>query len=384
MADLPTVEPIRPGERILALDVLRGFAMLGVLIAYCLWNLGTAPPETFSRIDKALDEVAGFVIDGKFYTILAFLFGLGFSIQLDRTPSDAAVVPIYRRRLAALALIGLAHAFLLRNGDILLPYALTGFLLIPFRRSSDSVLFTGAGIALLIPYIAEMTWQASGLPLPQRPHLENAPYLVENAAWVRYWYETALFSWPTNLTLFLFGLYAGRRRLLARLSADPRKLAAIALAGLLVGAVFYLVRSQLLESGSGEPAQRAMAGLLFTFHCWGMSSAYVAVLLLLLRVRGGAKALSPLAAIGRLALTNYLLQPVVIVPLCLTFGWFNRFTPTKSLLLALAVFTLIQLPFSILWLRRFQFGPAEWLWRRMTYGRTIPLKAAAAADYAPV
>jgi len=123
--------------------------------------------------------------------------------------------------------------------------------------------------------------------------------------------------------------------------------------------------------------------MLFTFHCWGMSSAYVAALLLLLRVPGGAKALSPLAAIGRLALTNYLLQPVVIVPLCLIFGWFNRFTPTKSLLLALAVFALIQLPFSLLWLRRFQFGPAEWVWRRMTYGRTIPLKLAA-ADYAPV
>jgi len=383
MADLPTVEPIRPGERILALDVLRGFAMLGVLIAYCLWNLGTAPPESFSRTDKALDEVAGFVIDGKFYTILAFLFGLGFSIQLDRTPGDASVVPVYCRRLAALALIGLAHAFLLRNGDILLPYALTGFLLIPFRRTSDSLLFIGAGVALLVPYIAEMIWQASGLPFPQRPHLEGAPYLVENAAWVRYWYETALFSWPTNLTLFLIGLYAGRRRLLTGLSADPHKLAAMALAGLLAGTIFYLVRSQLLESGSGGPVQRATAGMLFTFHCWGMSSAYVAALLLLLRVPGGAKALLPLAAIGRLALTNYLLQPVVIVPLCLIFGWFNRFTPTNSLLLALAVFALIQLPFSLLWLRRFQFGPAEWVWRRMTYGRTIPLQLAA-ADYAPV
>lgn len=383
MADLPAIEPIRPGERILALDVLRGFAMLGVLIAYCLWNLGTAPTESFSRTDKALDEVAGFLIDGKFYTILAFLFGLGFSIQLDRTPDDATVVPVYRRRLAALAVIGLAHALLLRNGDILLPYALTGFLLIPFRRSRYPVLFAAAGIALLFPHIAAMIWQATGLPFPQRPHLENAPYLVENAAWVRYWYETALFSWPTNLTLFLIGLYAGRRRLLARLSADPRKLAATALAGLLAGTIFYLVRSQLLESGSGESLQRAMAGLLFTFHCWGMSSAYVAALLLLLKVPVGAKSLSPLAAIGRMALTNYLLQPVVIVPLCLMFGWFDRFTPTKSLLLALAVFALIQLPFSILWLRRFQFGPAEWLWRSLTYGRAIPLKTGA-ADYAPV
>ena len=106
MGDLPKAEPIRPDERILALDVLRGFAMFGVLIAYCLWNLGTAPPETYSQLDVRLNEIAGFVVDGKFYTILAFLFGLGFSIQLDRATDDATAVRTYARRLAALAGVG--------------------------------------------------------------------------------------------------------------------------------------------------------------------------------------------------------------------------------------------------------------------------------------
>ncbi|MFL6724435.1 MAG: DUF418 domain-containing protein, partial [Sphingomicrobium sp.] len=323
--------------------------------------------------------IAGFVIDGKFYTILAFLFGLGFSIQLDRATDDAAAVRTYARRLAALTAIGLAHALLLRNGDILLPYAVTGFLLIPLRRASNAMLFIVAGIALLFPYAANIGWQESGFALPQRPHLQAAPYLIENAAWVGYWLQTAAFNWPTNLTLFVMGLYAGRRGLLPALAADRRRLISIALLGLLAGGLLYLLQRQSLV----EPLHPAFPGLLFTFHCWAMSSAYVAILLLALQIPGGAKALRPLAAIGRLALTNYLLQAAIIVPLCLAFGWFDRFKPTSALALAMLLFFLVQIPFSLMWLRRFQFGPAEWIWRRLTYGR-MPISRQSAADYAPV
>ena len=83
--------------------------------------------------------------------------------------------------------------------------------------------------------------------------------------------------------------------------------------------------------------------------------------------------LAPLAAVGRLALTNYLMQAALIVPVCLVFGLFDRFTPTAGLLLAFGMFGLVQLPFSLFWSRRFRFGPAEWLWRLLTYGRLPPL-----------
>src|SRR4051812_1822338 len=124
MAVSAAPQPTAPGERILALDVLRGFAMFGVLIAYCMWSLGTAPEESYSAFDKGLDQALSFTVDGKFYTTLATLFGLGFSLQLGRASSDKAAARLYRRRLAVLAAIGLIHALLLRNGDILLPYAL--------------------------------------------------------------------------------------------------------------------------------------------------------------------------------------------------------------------------------------------------------------------
>ena len=113
-----------------------------------------------------------------------------------------------------------------------------------------------------------------------------------------------------------------------------------------------------------------------------MSSAYVATLLLALRTSAGERILMPLSAIGRMALTNYLSQAAIIVPLCLAFGWFDHFTPTRSLALALALFLLVQLPFSLFWLRHFEFGPAEWFWRLLTYGRVPQLKRAIAVERA--
>ena len=382
MALSPAERPIAPAERILALDVLRGFAMFGVLLAYCMWSLGTAPEEQWTSLDLALAKFVGFAIDGKFYTILAFLFGLGFSIQLGRAADDRSAVELYCRRLSFLAGIGLAHALLFRNGDILLPYALTGFLLVPFRRASDRTLLIAAVAVLLLSCAVPAIWLASGLPVAERPQLRDEPYLIENATWVRYWYRTALFSWPLNLALFLLGFLAGRRQLLVEPAGNRRKLLAIAAVGLIAGSSLFAAQ-QMLADEVRTPIVRSFGLLLFTLHCWAMSSAYVATLLLALQTRAGQSLLSLLGAVGRMALTNYLLQALLIVPLCLAFGWFDRFTPTTSLMLALGVFILVQLPFSLLWLRKYQFGPAEWFWRRLSYGRAPSLKSTP-VDYAPI
>jgi uncharacterized protein len=362
-------------ERILALDVLRGFAMAGVLVAYCMWSLGTAPEESWSTLDRWIGSAVGFLVDGKFYTILASLFGLGFSIQVGRASDDAVAVETFCRRLAILAGIGLAHALLLRNGDILLPYALTGFLLIPFRRASDRTLIVSALAILLANAAIRAFWTDLGFASLQRPELQNASYLAENVAWVRYWYSTALFTWPTNLAMFLLGYCAGRARLLQRLADRPRTLLSILAIGFAVGTGLHLARTALLHGADPSPLVGSIAWLLFTFHCWGMSSAYVAALLLALQRKMGAAALSPLAAIGRLALTNYLLQAAIAVPVCLAFGLFDRFTPVTSLMLAAAIFA-VELDFSLFWAARFQFGPAEWVWRLLTYQRLPPLRLA--------
>ena len=359
-----------PGERIVALDVLRGFAMFGVLIAYCVWNLGTLPSDRYGPLDRTLEQALAFAVDGKFYTILAFLFGLGFQLQLGHW-DDQQAMRLYLRRLAVLAGIGLVHGALLRNGDILLPYALTGFLLAPFRHASNRVVLFAAFLMLLYPLVAYAVWEAAALPIPQRPETEGMSHLPGNLAWLGYWYRTAILEWPANLTLFLLGFHAGRSRIIARLSARPDLAWRILLAGALAGAVLFLTRDGLLREAPlrGWPGLQAFAGrLLFTFHAWALAAAYGAALLLALRPPRTGFWSEPLAAVGRMALTNYLLQAALIVPICIAFDLFDRFSPSRGLLLALPVF-LLQLAFSKAWLERFEFGPAEWLWRLLTYGR---------------
>ena len=361
--------PTLPGERIVALDLLRGFAMFGVLVAYCLWSLGTAPEATFTPLDRGVDAVAGFLVDHKAYTLLAFLFGLGFHLQLSRSPaSDAEAAHLYRRRLFVLMAIGLVHAVLLRNGDILLPYAIAGLLLVPFRRARDGVVLAAALLLLLWPAAVQALWQASGAALPQRPQTTGMALLPSNLAWLRYWYATAPIYWPLNLSLMLLGLLAGRRHLILKIAGD-RTLAWRIVAAGLAGALLFRLASGLPDEAALSPLARQEATrLLYIFHAWSLAAAYAALLLLALRTPAGARLLQPLAAVGRMALTNYLLQAILIVPLSVAFDLFDHYTPSGALALALGLFAL-QLPFSVYWLKRFDFGPAEWLWRRLTYGR---------------
>jgi uncharacterized protein len=374
-----TLQPVQAGEREPALDVLRGFALFGVLIAYALWNLGSPAEETYGPIDRALNWALLVLVDTKAYTIFAFLFGLGFSIQLTRARErGAGVVPIYYRRLLALLIIGLAHALLLRNGDILVPYAVMGFFLLLFRNASNKVLALGAIIGLLFPYLARGVWELTSIPFPQRPDTEGMGYFASNYAWVRYWYATAITYWPASLPMFLCGLYAGRLRFFEDIAACRRALRRVLVAGLCVGAVSFFSRRLLFLINPGWAPSfwgRLVVGLLWTAHSWGLAAFYASSLLLLWQRRSWQRWLAPLGAAGRMALTNYLLQSVLIVPVCIAFGLFDRITPSLGLLLALSVW-MIQVPASVWWLKRYRFGPAEWAWRSLTYRSLQPMRAA--------
>ncbi|MBD0373106.1 MAG: DUF418 domain-containing protein [Pyrinomonadaceae bacterium] len=371
------LQPVRPGERIVALDVLRGFALFGVLLAFALWNQGSPPSETYSRVDYILDRVLAALVDTKAYTLFAALFGLGFSIQFMRARERGiSIVPVYCRRLLALLLIGLVHALFLRNGDILVPYAVTGFLLLPFRNASNKALAAGAIAGLLYPYLAQSAWKLTGLPFPQRPETEGASYFASNFAWVRYWYSTSIASWPASLPMFLFGLYMGRLRFFENIAARRRSLRLALISGLSLGVLAYAGRELLLIKWADSAlsfGQRLSLGLLWSVHAWGLACFYASSLLLLWQRHSWQQLLAPLAAVGRMALTNYLLQAVFIIPVCIVFNLFDKVTPSLGLLLALPVW-LIQLPASVWWLKRFRFGPAEWVWRSLTYGRPQPMR----------
>jgi uncharacterized protein len=375
----PTLEPVLPGERVVELDVIRGFALFGVLLAYTVWNLGGPPEATWSAVDRIGNRVLAFAVDSKAFSLFTFLFGLGFAIQLSRAQArGASVAPVYSRRLIALFGIGLLHALLLRNGDVLVPYAVLGFALLAARNASGRTLVVLAVASFLYPYLARAAGEAAGFPFVERPETEGMGHLEANLLWLRYWYANAIVDWPGMLPLFFLGLHFGRRPLRDSVGRPAPVLRRVLVAGLVLTAIAFTARELLLTTWSGaplSPARRMTLGFLWTVHAWSLAAAYAASLVLLFRKPSARRVLAPVGSVGRMALTNYLLQAVLIVPACIVFGLYDRVTPTLGVLLALAV-AAVQIPASVWWLGRFRFGPVEWIWRSLTYGRAQPMRIA--------
>jgi uncharacterized protein len=360
--------PLPPSERLPLLDVLRGVAILGVLTSYTLWNLGTAPEEQWSRLDRTIDWLGDVLVDGKFITLFAFMFGVGTSQQWRRiTAGGRSPVPIYLRRIAFLLVAGLLHGALLRDGDILAPYAITGLFLLPFRAAPRRVLIASACILLLLPYVFEIGLEAARVSMPVRP----GP-VAGNLAWMRYWYLTnPLFSWPRVLALMVLGVLADRTGTLSRLAKDSA-FARRVFATALTGAVIARLGVELLQSRlQGMPLAAMPRVPMYAAHhvaAWLLAAAYAAGFALLCQRPGWIDRLHWLRAEGRMAFTNYILQAALVVPICLAFGLFDTVRPTLGLALALGVGA-TQVVFSVWWLKRHPFGPMEWAWRRVTYGR---------------
>jgi uncharacterized protein len=180
--------------------------------------------------------------------------------------------------------------------------------------------------------------------------------------------------------MFLFGLHMGRRRFFENIAAHRRELQRALVVGLIIGALAYVSRGLLLTMRANSApffAQHLTLRLLWSAHAWGLAAFYASFLLLLIQRRSWQQRLAPLGAVGRMALTNYILQAVIIVPVCIGFNLFDKVTPSLGVILALAVWS-VQVPASVWWLRRFRFGPAEWIWRSLTYGRPQPMRVAEA------
>jgi uncharacterized protein len=367
--------PVQPDERIFALDALRGFALFGVLIAYTMWSLGNASPESFTSSERVINEVLLALVSGKFLTLFAFLFGLGFSIQVFRAERrNVSVVPIYVRRLLVLIAFGLLHALFLRSGDILVNYAVTGFVLLLFRNASNRTVVIAAVSSFFVPLLLSLVRPWIGLEFSPMPDATGMGRIAKNYALMKFFYPRLLYSgWAAYLGLFLFGLYIGRKRIFENVGENRRLLWTVLVAGLLIGAPLHFAFAPFQKFSAavtGETSKLLMrtVGIVFSnLHAIGLASFYASSILLLLQGPAWRRLFSPLAAVGRMAFTNYLLQAIIIVPICLYFGLFDTFTPTTSLLLATGVFA-FHVPFSILWLKFFNLGPFEWVWRAFTYG----------------
>lgn len=426
------VGPVK--KRYVILDALRGFALLGIIMAnfpeFSLWTFQT--PEALELLpapafDRALHFLLYVFVDGKFYTIFSILFGIGFSIIIgnimqrsplgpDGRPQTRRGFLIFYRRMTVLALIGLCHLLLIWSGDILLLYALMGMLLPLFWNCSDRSLLRWAAFFLLLPIGIEVIRALLGFSLAELPYRlwwdtcarygiteENFGTWLRDAdtyrgmnqflmqgAWERLWEFVEGNRYFKVLGLFLIGMYIGRRRLYAAITPSSHNVSGnpgfsgdssniisllrhIARWGSGIGLPLSIVYAW--SATNGHPLGNIVHSLLYTFSVYPLGLAYIAGFALLFRRTIKAPFWKMLAYPGRMALTNYLSQSVcgIILFYGVGFGLGANVSLLTTEMLALCVF-LAQIFISALWLHFFQFGPLEWIWRILTYGRYIPLQ----------
>jgi uncharacterized protein len=394
------------GERIEVIDALRGFALAGVLFANLFSfsgffllseEQGVALPG--GAVNGIVAMLANVFVNGKFITIFSLLFGLGFGIQLSRARARGIdVVPTYARRLLVLLVIGLAHKFLLWGGDILTLYALLGFGLLAVRGWSDrQLLFIGLILVLAALPIDALLKIVTGAPLVGWPTGWDTAMLAAMAGGsyrevLRLSAEFEIYRhvhdgipYVGYLGVFLIGYWTARKRLLHDVAANRPTLRRVSRWGLVVGLIATagtVVGLAALSGGDSEtpsplPWWMPLVGLAWSMAFLGLAGAYASGFALLFQRPRWQRVLNLFSPVGRMALTNYLLQTVAGLWLFYGFmpgpGWSGKVGPVGLVPILIVVFG-AQIAFSTWWLRRYRFGPVEWVWRSLTYGRLQPLR----------
>lgn len=399
--------PVGRAERIVSLDVLRGFALLGILVvnvvSFSMISATYLNPTAQGELSGANYWVwllTHVLVDTKFMSIFSMLFGAGIVLMAERAEAAGrSGMGLHFRRMFWLMLFGLLHAHLLWYGDILFLYGVCGFVVYWFRRRRPAFLLiaafaflgVGTGISLLsgwsMPYwpdeqLAEITmdWEPSpavieaelaayrGDWLQQMAHRVPAAIEFETLILLVWGFWRAGGMMLLGMALFKMGVFSDQR--------SRRSYLLWGAAAFLIGvpAILYGVRQNV--AANWEARYSFFFGPLYNY--WAsilVSLGYVGLVMLVCR-SGTAKAVQRvLAAVGQTALSNYLFQTII----CTTvfyghgLGWFGTVERVGQLGIVIAVWTL-QLVVSPIWIRHFRFGPFEWLWRTLSYLRLQPMR----------
>lgn len=378
------------GERIMSLDIIRGFAILGIFLVNMLSfhsPILYLDPLTWwdSPLDQGIYKVINVLAEGSFYPLFAMLFGYGLVILRERTLArglNFRVVAI--RRLTVLLVIGIIHAFLIWHGDILITYALIGFLfLLLLSASSKVMLITGALLAIIpnLFFSLLMTVAVSIVPEQELVVYSNSITDGEQAAHV---YAEGSFveitaqrfkDWfavnnPLNFIIlvimvlppFLIGGGAAKLKLMERV----KKLRKPLTVGFSIFLVFGLFLKLLPYIFTYNLATQYVA---YSFGGPMLAIGYALGIALLSESRW-RKPLAIFAPVGKMSLSNYLFQSIIATLIFYSYGlgFFGKVSALWGTALAFAVYGL-QIILSRLWMKHHLYGPAEWIWRTATYGK---------------
>jgi uncharacterized protein len=366
---LGTSEPLAGADRLAAIDILRGIALFGVMAINLVFEFRVSifleflsPDRTAAPLDLMVGRVLDQAIQLKAFALFSLLFGVGLAIQFDRLPANRRAVLLLRRLVVLLA-IGLVHLTLIWNGDILTEYALAGLVVQPFLFGPRwlvgisslaflSFYLSGYLFRLVPPFdkfwIAQHVIEATrvygtgGLSEILSFQLAELAAIAPLHVWI----------FPRTLALFLLGAFVWRTGVLQRASEHI---------SLIVGAGLVAL---VLTIGASE--WLATVTLALAYACFIIAAASTPL---------GARLLGWAAPLGRMAFTNYLMQSLIFGGVFYGYGLglFGKLGAATALAFGLAVYV-AQAIISGWWLARFNFGPIEWLWRSLMYGRSQPMR----------
>jgi uncharacterized protein len=409
---MQTALPVLQNERSDILDVLRGFALLGVmldnLMGFTGWSFFTQSQRE-ALVTWPADGIVALseltFINGKFYSLFSLLFGIGFSIILIRNEQKGInPLKIFYRRLFILLLIGAGHLFLLWEGDILFLYALIGMSLPLFRKFSDRALVVTATLLILSPIILDCLYilfhakPGDGLErLAMSTDIRNgiptdstyANYLFKSGSGFHEWRNWQASGWayrysyildsnriPKVLGMFLLGFYAGRKMMYLHLENYVWLFKKLRLWGFVVGIPAATASTYYEIFEKHIPAPIGLGHTFFyAISVVPLCLAYTSVICLRWLKKKGNSKLKVLAPMGRMALTNYLMQTIIGITLYygVGFGFGGNIGPVIFVPIGLVVYAL-QIAYSNWWFKYFNYGPMEWIWRQLTYGKRLPFR----------
>ena len=413
-----TLTPVAPVERIPAMDVLRGFALLGILLMNIEAFVGpilasqTGLDPRWQGVDRWADALVYILVQGKFYSLFSLLFGMGFAVMLERAQrAKRPFVALYLRRTGGLLVIGMVHAVLIWSGDILIAYALTSLPMLLFFRRTETDLLPISALGLYgVPVVAMLAMGVLGSIAQSEPQATahfHEVMLGQAQAW-HAWLELQRTAYGGNdfaaavvqrwgdlrgmfsflplflgwlvLGLFLLGSWFVRSGAIARPQAFPLLYARLRHFGLPLGLGLMLVAFWLMPTN--RPGRldlvSGLANALVLVSNVLMCLGYLAWIVRGLQSPRAARCLVWLAPAGRMALTNYLTQSIVCVGIFYGYGlgYFDQLGRAWQVLFAFALFG-AQVLVSRAWLARFAYGPVEWVWRAVTYGHWPAMRRAA-------
>lgn len=397
MSALPTSK----AERYVVMDALRGFALFGVMTIN-VWEFGgpgiliteaqsAALPN--AALNAQIEPFMRLFVSDKANTLFAFLFGLGFWVQMERLEArGASFTTIYLRRAAILLAIGWAHLLFFFAWDILHVYGIAAFILFACRKLPPrTMLMLGLVLMMFAKPAIYWAFEAAGIsgPLFAYAESDDAVLAAQAAAqagdfpgfigrmlqstWYGWLLTGGLVGWIAyGLGRFFMGAWVARQGWIqnsaSNLALFRRWLWPMLLGGLALEALHLLIEP--VEGG----ALTAVAGFLLHGVATPMIAAgYICAIVLMFQGGTMSWLVKPFAPVGQMALTNYLMQSVAILTIFVGFGLAGR-AGIATFLPMVVVFYGFQILYSHFWMKAFAFGPAEWLWRTLTYGEMPKLR----------